>query len=276
VVYGVAGNSSAVFPLQRLGREVWAINTVEFSNHTGYGAWKGDVLRPGLVDELVAGIAERGVLGRCEAVLSGYLGDPETAASVHNAVKKVKSAAPQALYCCDPVMGDVGGGFYVKDGIFEFFRDSLIADADIITPNQFELNALTGVEKTSRIDAARKAIDCLHQKGPRIVLVTSYRGEDAAPNSIEMLVSDGKSAARVRTPELKFNAIIAGTGDLTTAVFLSRYMESGDPKTALEMTAASVYGVIAATHKAGSAELLTVQAQQELVSPAHSFKATTI
>jgi len=76
VSYGHVGNAAAVFPMQRLGHEVWAVNTVQFSNHTGYGSWRGTVFPPQLIRDLVAGIEERGVLPRCDALLSGYLGDP--------------------------------------------------------------------------------------------------------------------------------------------------------------------------------------------------------
>jgi pyridoxine kinase len=310
VAYGHAGNSAAVFPLQRLGREVWAVHTVEFSNHTGYKAWRGKVLGASLVKEIVLGLEERGILEHCEAVLSGYLGDASIGRAILGAVKRVRAASPKALYCCDPVMGDVGRGFYVSPDIPDMLKREVLPAADIITPNQFELEALTGI-KTASLDGAAKAIGALHKTGPKIVLVTSYRqgqtsgaldnpveagkqdsGEDPAsdentdsgrsPDSeeilsgeIEMLVSDGKEIYSVRTPELYFEnlSMMAGSGDLTTAVFLSRYLETGDIGRTLELTAASVYGVIEATHKAGSREICIVAAQEELVHPSRNFKA---
>jgi pyridoxine kinase len=278
VVYGYAGNTSAVFPLQRLGKEVWAVNTVEFSNHTGYGAWRGRVLEEDLVTELVLGLEERGVLPRCEAVLSGYLGSPGTGNRIMDTVRKIKSVVPGALYCCDPVMGDVGRGFYVKPGIPELFREEIIPLADMVTPNQFELEALTGLEVSSPAKA-REAIDMIHARGPAVVLVTSYLGssvQSSRPDQadhIEMLVSGKEGCFRVRTPYLPLPGGMAGSGDLTTAVFLARYLESGDIKRTLELTAASVYGILEATYKAESRELLTICSQNELVSPGASFEA---
>ncbi|MDR0554152.1 MAG: pyridoxal kinase PdxY [Treponema sp.] len=269
VVYGYAGNSAAVFPLQRLGREVWAINTVEFSNHTGYGAWRGSVLELTLVSELVAGLADRGVLSRCEAALSGYMGDAGTGAAVLEAVRKVKSASPKALYCCDPVMGDVGRGFYVKPGIPDVFRNEIVPCADIVTPNQFELEALTGISTTTP-DGARRAVDALHEKGPGVALVTSYRGADGY---LDMLASCGKGLYRTRTPELPFPTIMAGSGDITAAVFLSYYLEHADVKAALEAATSSIYGIMEATFNAQSRELLLIEAQEELVSPSNHFTA---
>jgi pyridoxine kinase len=273
VVYGHAGNSAAVFPLQRLGREVWAVNTVEFSNHTGYGAWRGEALSPDLAEELVLGLEDRDALKNCEAVLSGYLGDPSTGRAIIAAVKKVRSHAPGALYCCDPVMGDMGRGFYVKPEIPGIFKNEVVPLADIITPNQFELDALSGI-KSETLDGVLKAVEQLHGAGPGIVLVTSLLA-GAKQNEIGMLVSNGREAFRISTPELYFeNSVsMAGSGDLTTSVFLSRYLETGDIKQTLELTAASVYGIMEATHRSKSRELLLIAAQEALVSPAVKFQA---
>src|SRR5436305_4575076 len=117
VAYGHVGNSAAVFPMQRLGHEVWPIHTVQFSNHTGYGAWRGEVLPASIIDECVEGIAERGVLASCDGVLSGYMGSADTGEAILRAVQRVKAANPQALYCCDPVIGDFGRGVLVREGV---------------------------------------------------------------------------------------------------------------------------------------------------------------
>ena len=144
VAYGHVGNSAAVFPLQRLGFEVWPVNTVLFSNHTGYGAWRGRVVALDWVEEIIEGIAERGAIPRTRAVLSGYLGDPSLGEAVLRTVARVRAERPDMLYACDPVMGDEGRGFFVKPGIPEFFRDHAVPAADIVTPNQFELAWLAG------------------------------------------------------------------------------------------------------------------------------------
>jgi pyridoxine kinase len=279
VVYGYAGNTAAVFPMQRLGREVWAINTVEFSNHTGYGAWKGKVLGGELAEELVLGLEERGILPHCEAVLSGYLGDAAVGRAITGAVRKVRAAAPQALYCCDPVMGDVGRGFYVKPDIPDMFKNELVPLADIITPNQFELEALTGLESNT-VDNARRAVDIIHAKGPGIVLVTSFRG-GVSSGQIEMLASDKSGMYVISTPELPIAVGMAGSGDITASVFLSRYLETGDIKKTLELCTASIFGIIEASWqvhstaaaKPGPMELRIIQAQKELDSPSHFFQS---
>jgi pyridoxine kinase len=277
VVFGYAGNSAAVFPLQRLGHEVWAVNTVEFSNHTGYGAWRGKVLGGELAEELVAGLEDRQALDQCKALLSGYMGDAAVGVAVLNALRLVRRAAPDALYCCDPVMGDVGRGFYVKPDIPVIFREQLVPGADIITPNQFELEALTGM-KIATINDARAAIDRIHTMGPKVVLVTSYQEEDgdsgaSGGDHIAMLASDGSSLYRVCTPVFNFAQTTAGSGDVTAALFLSRYLQKRDVKYALELTAGSIFGVIKATWEAGRRELALIAAQAELENPSSFFPA---
>src|SRR3954451_22933706 len=177
VAFGHVGNAAATFPLQRIGVEVWPIHTVQFSNHTAYGAWTGRIFEAGLITELVDGIAARGVLGQCDGVLSGYMGSAETGAAILDAVARVKAANPRARYCCDPVIGDIGRGVFVRPGIPEFMRDRALPAADVITPNQFELDYLSGAE-TKTIADAIAAITALHALGPGMILVTSLQTSD--------------------------------------------------------------------------------------------------
>ncbi len=213
VAYGRVGNAAAVFPLERLGFEVWRVDTVLFSNHTGYGKWRGRVLEPELVGEIIAGIEERGVFPHCEAVLSGYLGTPGLGETVLDAVARVKRVNPEAIYCCDPVMGDSDRGLFVKPELPEFFRRAA-ASADILTPNRFELETLTG-ESVTTLASARAAAGKLLAQGPRVVLVTSLAVSEIAPGDAAMLAATGAGGWLVKTPRLAFEA--NGAGDLTAA-----------------------------------------------------------
>src|SRR5262249_58623520 len=96
VAYGHAGNAAAVFPLQRMGVEVWPIHTVQFSNHTGYGSWRGRVFDASMIGEVVAGIEQRDVLGKCDGVLSGYIGSADIGDAILHAVRRGNGAHPQA------------------------------------------------------------------------------------------------------------------------------------------------------------------------------------
>src|SRR5262249_47914508 len=128
----------AVFALQCLGIEVWPINTVAFSNHPGYGTFRGRITEAAEIRELIDGLADRRVLRGCDGVISGYLGTAGNGAEVLAAVARVKAANPAARYCCDPVIGDVGSGVYVRPEVAEFLRERALPAADVLTPNQFE------------------------------------------------------------------------------------------------------------------------------------------
>ena len=268
VAYGHVGNAAAVFPMQRLGVEVWPIHTVQFSNHTGYGAWTGRVFDGAAIAELVEGIAERGVLARCDGVLSGYMGSAEIGSAILSAVARVRAANPGALYCCDPVIGDVGRGVFVRPGIPEFMRDKAVPAADIVTPNQFELDFLSGLA-TGTLAAAKEAVAAVQRLGPRVVLVTSLHTAETPADAIDLLAGEGGAFWRLRTPRLSLE--VNGAGDAIAALFLVHYARSRSAATALGEAAASVYGLLRRTAEAGSREILLVAAQDELVSPTQRF-----
>jgi pyridoxine kinase len=270
VAYGHVGNAAATFPLQRIGVEVWPIHTVQFSNHTGYGAWSGRVFEAALITELLDGIAARGVLDRCGGVLSGYMGSAETGAAILDAVARVKAANRQARYCCDPVIGDVGRDIYVRPGIPEFMREHAVPAADVVTPNQFELDYLSGRATTTLRDALA-AIDILHGLGPNAVLVTSLHTDDTPADAIDLVASDASGAFRVRTPKLPI--AVNGAGDAIAALFFAHHLSTGSAAQALSRAASSVFGVLKRTADAGSREILLIDAQDEFVRPSRVFPA---
>jgi pyridoxine kinase len=269
VAYGHVGNSAAVFPLQRLGHEVWPVLTVHFSNHTGYGDWRGPLLPPSDVADVVAGIAERGVLPSCDAVLSGYQGDPAMGAVILDAVASVKAANASAVYCCDPVMGDVGRGMFVRPGIPEFMRDEVVPHADVLTPNHYELDFLTG-RTTTTLEEVLAAVDDVRDRGPRDVLVTSVLLADRAPDTLDVLAVSDAGAWAVTTPMLPISP--NGGGDVTAALYLAHLLGSGSPATALSRTTSSVYAVLEATLAAESRELRLVEAQDAIAHPDERFE----
>ena len=273
VAYGHVGNSSAVFALQRLGVEVWPVHTVQFSNHTGYGEWRGRIFDGESVDEVVEGIADRGVLGRCDAVLSGYLGSSDVGHAVVGAVARVRAANPDAVYCCDPVIGDVGRGVFVRPGILELLRDVAVPVADVVTPNHFELDALSGLQ-TRSLDSVKEAVAAVQALGPRTVLTTSLVAEDTPEDAVDLLASAGGRHFRVRTPRLGVS--VNGAGDAIAALFLAHLLRTGDAGQALSGAAASVFGLLARTEAAGSREILLVEAQEELVAPTRVFEVDEV
>jgi len=273
VAYGHVGNSAAVFPLQRLGVEVLPVNTVFYSNHTGYGSWRGLRFAPADVAELILGIEERGALPRLDAVLSGYLGDAGVAAVVADTVHRVKAASPTAIYACDPVMGNQAAGLFVAPDIPDLLRRTLVPSADVITPNQFELGLLTDTEP-STLDSLLASVDLARALGPTTVLVTSVAREDGDPESIEMLVADAAGAWLVRTPRLP--GTFGGTGDVTAALFTAHLRATGDAALSLARTASSVFDLIQLTVTSGERELRLVEAQEHYAHPRMQFEVDRV
>jgi pyridoxine kinase len=257
-----------VFALQRLGVEVWPIHTVQFSNHTGYSSWRGRAFDADLIRDLVRGVGERGAFAHCDGVLSGYVGSPEIGEAILDAVGQVKQANSRSLYCCDPVLGDTGGGLYVKPEVAGFVRDRAIAAADMATPNHFELDHITGRTTRSLTDALA-AIDALHALGPGVVLVTSVVTDDTPPDRIDVVVSDRSGRYRMRTPRLPM--VVNGAGDLLAALFFAQYLRNGSAADAMSCAVAATFGIIERTVALGAQEMTLIEAQNEVVHPRHAF-----
>jgi pyridoxine kinase len=272
VAYGHVGNAAAVFPLQRIGVEVWPIHTVQFSNHPGYGSWTGESFQAASIRDIVRGISDRGVLARCAGVLSGYLGAADIGEAVLEAVADVKRANPAALFCCDPVMGDAGR-MYVREGVPEFFRHQAVPAADIVTPNHFELEYLASRKVASLADA-RAAIASVHALGPRVILVTSLGTAETPPDAVDLIVSGPEGFYRLRTPKLPIQP--NGAGDAVAALFFAHYLRSGSAAEAMSRSASAIFGVLARTAEAGEREMILVAAQNEIVSPSRIFEAVRL
>jgi pyridoxine kinase len=245
--------------------------TVHFSNHTGYGAWRGPLLAADDVREVVTGIEERGVLDTCDAVLSGYQGSPEIADVIVDAVARVKRANPAATYTCDPVMGNATSGCFVDPAIPPVIRERVVPVADIITPNQFELGFLTDTAPAT-LEEILASADAARAMGPATVLVTSVA---AVPDGeIGMLAVTDDGAWLVRTPLLPIKA--NGSGDITAALFTAHLHTSGSPADALARSASSVFAVLRTTLESGERELRLIAAQDAIAAPDCEFEVEQV
>lgn len=244
-----------------MGHEVIAINTVQFSNHTGYGAWTGQVFSADHIADLFKGLRARGVMNRIDALLTGYMGDPAIGEVI---LENVPASVP---WLCDPVMGDVGRGIFVREGIPDFFKTRAVPRAKIMTPNQFELELLTGLEIKTLSDA-KTAIKKLHETGPEIILLTSLIHDKTKADEIAMLASS-KSGEQylVTTPRLPLDPAPNGAGDCTAALFLGHYANGESLQDMLGKTAGSVYALFEETMKAGTRELALIAAQDHFANP---------
>jgi len=269
VVYGHVGNSAAVFPLQRLGREVWPLMTVQFSSHAGYPGFRGRAFDAAMIDECVAGLAAIGVLPRCAGLLTGYLGRAEIGEAALHALDRIRAANSGAAYACDPVIGDVGRGAYVASDVAEFFRDRALPRATIATPNAFELEWLTGMPARTLAEASA-ALVALRARGPDVVVATSLRLDETPPDALDLIAADAGGIWRLRRPKLPI--AVNGAGDLLAALFFHHWLQSRSSPEALSKSASSVFSVVAATLAAGDRELALIAAQDELVRPSKVFQ----
>ena len=273
VSYGHVGNSAAVFPMQRLGHEVMPVYTVLFSNHTGYGAWKGPMMSGDNIRDIVTGIDERGGLHDVDLVLSGYQGGNDIGDAILDAVELVKQRNPNATYTCDPVLGSAVSGCFVAPEVQSLIRDRVVPKADLITPNQFELGFLTDTNPLT-LEETLASVELVQAKGPQRVLVTSVLRPDRPEDTIEMLAVTPDGAWLVQTPQLPFKA--NGSGDVTAALFSTHLLTSGDPADALSRTAASVFELLNNTLKSGHRELQLIESQEAYVQPKQQFKVTQV
>ncbi len=273
VVYGHVGNSAAAFPLQRLGREVWPLMTVQYSSHVGYAGWRGRAFDAAMIDDCLSGLEAIGVLPRCAGLLTGYLGKPEIGEAALRALDRIRAANGEAVYACDPVIGDVSPGIYVAAGVGEFFRDRALPLATVATPNAFELEWLTG-EPVNTLQAARRAIAALRARGPRVIVGTSLQLDDTPVGALDILAGDEAGLWRVRTPNLPIS--VNGSGDIFAALFFHHWLETHGAPEALSRAASSVYAVVKATLASGSGELSLIAAQDELTRPSQLFAAEAV
>jgi len=260
VAYGHVGNSAAVFPLQRLGHEVWPIHTVAYSNHLGYPSWRGRVHAPEEAAEILDGLGQLGLFARCDAVLSGYLGERGNGAVVLDAVGRVRAANPKAIYACDPVMGDRGVGLFVKPDVPAIFSEQLLPAADMCFPNAFELEFLTG-GSTDRLEDALAAADALRlrMRAGAVVVLTSLLRADRPEGRIEVLAAGADAAWLVDAPY--HSGPPHGAGDCFAALFVGHYLKSRSVEDALARSVSAIHAVLAAS--TGEAELRIIATQDQ-------------
>ncbi|MBD1585957.1 pyridoxal kinase PdxY [Pseudomonas typographi] len=275
VVFGHAGNSAAVFAMQRMGVNVWPLNTVQFSNHTQYGHWTGQVLDYEQIPSLVAGIEAIGELPQCDAVLSGYLGNAAQGQAILEVVQRVKAVNPKAIYLCDPVMGHPEKSCIVAPQVSEFLLEGALPRADVLCPNQLELNTFCGRTAQTLADCVEMARSLL-ARGPSMVLVKHLFYGEKDPQVFEMLLVTAGGAWHLRRPLLAFPKAPVGVGDLTSGLFLSRLLLGDNPVQAMEATGAAVHEVLLETQACTTYELQLVRAQDRIVYPRERFAAVAL
>ena len=279
VAYGHVGNDAAMLPLQLLGIEPVAIHTVQFSNHTGYGEFKGQVFTPAHVQDVLDGLRARGVLARCTAVLSGYLGDAGVGEVILSAVQEVRAAHPKAHYLCDPVMGDVGRGLFVRPGIPDFLRKRALSQASVITPNHYEFELLCGGQPLTTVDAAitaaRGMLAHMHDSKTALIAITSLRTSDLPADKLATLAVTADSAWLVQTPYVDLQPLPNGMGDVFSAVLLGHLIQGRSVPDAVSSAVSTLYALVSRT-ESGQRDLPLVASRDQINRPAQTFVAVPV
>jgi pyridoxine kinase len=276
VCYGHVGNCAAELPLRLLGFEVWRVDTTHFSNQPGHGRHRGRVVPAAEIEALLTGLAELGLAAKTNAVLSGYLGEPETGQVVAAHIRALRQHNPELLYLLDPVMGDSDSGvgrLYVNAGIPAIMREELLPLADIVTPNRFELEVLSGMPAASQGDLIQAA-KSLIQAGPKLVLVTSVDGSDTPSDCIDTVAVTADGVWRTR--QARFPRRFDGAGDLLTALFLGYLLQAREVPDALSRAVSSLHPVLQATDAGGGTDLALTEALSVMLEPPISFIAKPI
>lgn len=286
VVHGYVGNKSAVFPLQLLGFEVDNINSVQFSNHTGYTeGFKGQVLNEKQLAEVFSGLVANNLHLLYTHLLTGYVGDPAFLREIANILKALRSVNPALVYVCDPVMGD-DGVMYVPKELLPIYRDEIVPLADIVTPNQYEVELLTGKSIKSEQDAW-DAIEWFHDKGVKTVAISS--SELGTGSEIIIAIVSHKHGSniqrcRINIPKQGNGIRFTGTGDLFASLFLAHFtLTKLDICATLERTIASLQAVITKTLsfvpeevKSGKEPVTSAQRELKIVQSKHEIEEPTV
>ena len=244
--------------------------TTLFSNRPRYPTIRGRILDAGLVADLLVGLEERGAVDSCKVILSGYLGSPEIAEVVAAFVARAMKGNPTLIYCCDPVMGDADHGLFVERGLPELFRDRLCPIANIITPNQFELEWLRNTKIDSTHDLAIAA-RLLSEPASCTIVVTGVHLSHTREDEINTFAVEGSAVWSVTTPKLPIAP--AGTGDLFAALLVSSLIRGSTTPFAMSEAVSATFAVIDQTAAAGSQEMRIIESASCLSSPPRFFEA---
>ncbi|WP_299378922.1 pyridoxal kinase [uncultured Kiloniella sp.] len=240
VCYGHVGNSAAAFPMQKLGVSVHSVPTTILSNHPAHASFYGRAVESDLLQYLFSGLEERGVFHGSGGFQSGYLATLDNGYVIEKAVKRFKACNSNGIYCLDPVMGDVGKGFFVTAGIPELIAQKLLPLADIITPNKFEFDTLTATSCQSHNDMVAAARKLMGDFNLRCVVITS--ADFGEKETTHTLVVRREDATLYTTPFLQNGP--SGTGDLFTGMFIARILMGQDEMEAADLSLNAVYSII--------------------------------
>jgi pyridoxine kinase len=257
VVYGHVGNSAAQFILQRLGHDVWAVPTTLFSNHLAKPSWTGKLIAQADVAALLDGLAQLGVLDRVDAVMTGYLGETGNVRVIAELIDRLRHQRPDLVYACDPVMGD-NGKLYVKPDLAAGIENELVRRADLLLPNQFELQRLSGADVTDAATTMTASRHLQERHGMTAVIATGVM-DPVKPNQITAIATTPAGVWSASGPRIDVPA--SGAGDSFAALLLGQYLRQRDLPAALGAAVTGTSAIFAATARLRRDELAIIDSQ---------------
>ncbi|XP_018322310.1 pyridoxal kinase-like isoform X3 [Agrilus planipennis] len=280
IVHGYVGNKCATFSLQVLGFEVDPINTVHYSNHTGRSIVKGQILTENELSEIAKGLSLNKLDNCYTHLLTGYVPTSTLLLRIVDLIKHLKSINPNLIYVCDPVMGD-DQKLYVPEALVPIYKNFVVPLADIVIPNQYETELLTD-KKISSLSDVQECINVLHEKGPKVVILSSFQlGNNNSLLSIASLKhGDLREELVIEIPRI--SGSYTGTGDLFAALFLAwMYKTNNCLKESLEKTIATLQAILKRTFNNTQdrgdneehTELQLIQSKDDIENPKVEIRA---
>ncbi|KAH3743418.1 pyridoxal kinase [Pelomyxa schiedti] len=265
VVHGYVGNKCSMFALQALGVDVDPLCTVQFSNHTGYPKWRGQITSGEMLWELFQGLCDNN-LADYTFLLTGYCRDAEALSKICDIYHYLKNKNPSLFYVCDPVMGD-NNNLYVPVAVAEMYKHTVVKYADVLLPNQTECEYLTGIPLTTE-SAAVSAMNKLHEMGAKTVIVTSI----VFPEEPDTLFVFGSTSTpscqdcfKIAVPRI--SGYFSGTGDIFGALMAAWTAKGLSSRDACLHTVCTIRAILMRTSQSGSKELKLLQSVQDIVNP---------
>jgi pyridoxine kinase len=232
--------------------------TVLYGRHPGWGAPGGAAVPVEALEGMLDGIEANGLFAQTDLVLTGYFASAPQVRAAARAIDAVRGAprdreARKPVIIVDPTIGDAGKGLYVPADVAEAVLTDLVPRADIVAPNTWELQRMTGAE-------ARTPTQALHSArllGKPVLVSSVQRGSE-----IGVVYADKKEAWLAA--HQRADSAPKGTGDLLSALYGAALIDGLTTSYALARAVSGVAETIVAAQTFGSAELPIVTMGQKM------------
>lgn len=252
VAYGYVGSNTTSLVLQLAGLDVIAVPTVILSNRYGLPTVGGGLIPADLFQEILDGILALNILDEVSTIVTGYIGSATLVEITAQFIVKIKESHPEIVYLCDPVMGDQPQGLYVKEEVPQALITKLLPLADILTPNQFEMETILNqkIETFEKLKTSIQQHAVLHTKD---MLVTGCRFTTINDQSLHIIVKQQEQYEEITIDYVPVDP--PGTGELFAALVLvlkSRKYE--DYKSCAKQASQLIQSVLCRMIKEGRSE----------------------